>query len=186
MIDMNKKRFFTTLSFLLLFFFLGGSFFLTDLAKAQPPTPPPTPSPEETQTPDFDLQKDAFAENAGFEKTPKDPRAVVSLIISYGLSVLGVMLLAYLVYGGFLIMTSAGEEEKVNNGKSTIRTAIIGLAIMLAVYSITTFAFYLAGGGNESANGGPADPTTQVGPPPPPDDSGGGASTDRCVWIFCD
>ncbi len=71
--------------------------------------------------------------------SPQDPRTIVARIILILLTVIGTLFLAYTVYAGYLIMTSAGDEEKVNKGKSTIRTAVIGVMITLSAYAITQF-----------------------------------------------
>ncbi|MBU0625050.1 pilin [Patescibacteria group bacterium] len=47
------------------------------------------------------------------------------------LSVAGGLTLLMFVYGGFLMLTSAGEEGKVTKGKDVLKAAVIGLAIIL-------------------------------------------------------
>ncbi|KKU75857.1 MAG: hypothetical protein UY02_C0041G0011, partial [Candidatus Giovannonibacteria bacterium GW2011_GWB1_47_6b] len=48
-----------------------------------------------------------------------------------------------IVWGGFVIMTAGGSEEKVKKGKGIITASVIGLAILfgswLIVTVITTF-----------------------------------------------
>ena len=87
--------------------------------------------------PTFDQQLEAFAgkEGVGLEK-PIDPRIVVAQIIRVFISVVGLLFLLYAVYAGYMIMSSAGEEEKVRKGKSTLRTAIIGIFVVLSSYGI--------------------------------------------------
>lgn len=75
---------------------------------------------------------------------PEDPRLIVAFIIRAALDVLGIIFLVLMVYAGFLWMTAGGEEEKVTKAKSLIYRAILGLAIILAAYSITWFAFKIA------------------------------------------
>ena len=43
-----------------------------------------------------------------------------------------------IVYGGFLIMTAAGSEKRVDTGKQAILSAVIGLAIVFGSYIIIT------------------------------------------------
>lgn len=85
-------------------------------------------------------QTKAFAgeQGIGFDR-PNDPRAIVAQVIKVFLSVIGILFLVYTVYAGYLIMFSAGDEEKINKGKSTLRTAIIGIFIVLSSYSIVYF-----------------------------------------------
>ena len=68
-----------------------------------------------------------------------DPRAVVAGIIRGLLTLLGVIFLGLMIYGGFLWMTSSGNEESIEKAKTLIRQAIIGLAIVLSAFAITAF-----------------------------------------------
>ena len=57
------------------------------------------------------------------------------------IAVAGLAALAYLVYGGFMYLTSNGNAEQVKNAGSTLLNAIIGLAIAI---SATTLVNYIA------------------------------------------
>ena len=46
------------------------------------------------------------------------------------------LILLYVIYGGFLYMTSAGDPGKAANGKKTLIHAFIGLAIVISAYTI--------------------------------------------------
>lgn len=59
--------------------------------------------------------------------------AIVNII----LSLVGVLFMALIIYGGVLWMTAGGNEERVNRAKSTITRAVIGLAVVLLAYSIS-------------------------------------------------
>ena len=95
----------------------------------------------------LEQQTQAFAgdKGAGFGE-PKDPRAVVATIIQSLLGLLGILMIAYFVYGGYLIMTSAGQEEKITKGKSVLRNAVIGLVIILSAYGLTKLVTRVAYG----------------------------------------
>ena len=67
----------------------------------------------------------------------RDVRYVVAYIIQIALSIVGILFVIYLVYGGFLLVTSGGNEEAVQKAKRTILYAIIGVLIVLASYSIS-------------------------------------------------
>jgi hypothetical protein len=47
--------------------------------------------------------------------------------------------LAYGIYGGYLLMTSAGNDEQVEDGKKTLITASLGVLLAVSSYSITNF-----------------------------------------------
>jgi len=71
-------------------------------------------------------------------------------IISIALSLLGVIFIVLLVTGGYGWMMAGGNEEDMKKAKDRIRTAIIGLLIVLIAYSLTWFIFTrlpFAGGG---------------------------------------
>lgn len=55
------------------------------------------------------------------------------------LSILGVIFLILMLYGGYNWMIAHGEEQKVEKAKDTIRTAIIGLVIIIGSYAIWNF-----------------------------------------------
>ena len=65
--------------------------------------------------------------------------SIVGTIIQMLLSLLGVIFLSLIVYGGYTWMQARGEEEDVKKAQGTIRTGIIGLIIIFAAYIITTF-----------------------------------------------
>ncbi len=88
--------------------------------------------------------------NAGYSNITTDsfPQAF-GRIINVFLSILGVIFMAYMVYGGYLWMIARGNEEQVNRAKAVIRGSIIGIIIVLAAYAISAFVvnrFSQAGG----------------------------------------
>ncbi len=84
------------------------------------------------------LSAAAGAKGAEFGKA-RDPRLVAAYTLQILLGTLGIVFVAYIKYAGFLIMTSAGEEEKISKGKRIIRLAIIGTVITLSAFSVTLF-----------------------------------------------
>lgn len=69
----------------------------------------------------------------------KDVREVIATVIKVSLGFLGTIALVLIVYAGFLWMTAAGKEDQVTTAKNIMYYAVIGLAIILAAFSITTF-----------------------------------------------
>ncbi len=64
--------------------------------------------------------------------------AVVGLI-NVALGFLGLIAVIIILIGGFKWMTAGGNEDKVGEARKTIFAGIIGLAIILFAWGITTF-----------------------------------------------
>lgn len=79
---------------------------------------------------------------SGNTKGPADPRVLIILIIKRFLQFMGIIMLVLMLYAGFLWMTAAGDESKIEKSKSIISSAIIGLAIIIMSYSIVVFVVY--------------------------------------------
>lgn len=93
------------------------------------------------QTNPFQRGSDLVGEvgsEAGIDSSQTLPQ-IVGAIINVVLGFLGIVLLVYLLWGGFKWMTSGGSEEGVGEAKTMIRNAIIGLIIIVASYAISTF-----------------------------------------------
>lgn len=78
-------------------------------------------------------------QGAGFEDMSLG--SALGTIIKAFLGVLGMIFIILMLIAGFNWMTAAGEEEKIKKATATIRTAIIGLLIIVAAYAITYFVF---------------------------------------------
>ena len=76
-----------------------------------------------------------------------DIRLIIARVIRAVLSLLGIIALSIMLYAGFLIMTSGGNEEKVAKGKKTMINAVIGLFIILASWAIVQFIINALGTG---------------------------------------
>jgi len=69
----------------------------------------------------------------------QDVRQTIGKIINVALSLLGIIVLVIIIYGGFLWMTAGGNDEKVGEAKKWIFGGIIGLVIILSAYAIASF-----------------------------------------------
>ncbi|PKM91016.1 hypothetical protein CVU82_04435 [Candidatus Falkowbacteria bacterium HGW-Falkowbacteria-1] len=70
-----------------------------------------------------------------------DPRAMASRIINIALSILGIVAVGIVIYGGFVWMTSEGNEERVTKAKGILKAGVIGLTIILSAWGVTAFIF---------------------------------------------
>jgi len=68
-----------------------------------------------------------------------DLRVIIAKIIRVVLGFVGVIMIIIVLYAGFLWMTSAGDEAKVNKAKAWLLNGIIGLIIIFSAYSIVSF-----------------------------------------------
>ena len=65
-----------------------------------------------------------------------DARAFVTNILRWALTFLGLVCVIMIIYGGFLYITAAGEEDKAKKGRTIILYCVIGIAIIAASYAI--------------------------------------------------
>ena len=63
---------------------------------------------------------------------------MITNIIQIFLGLLGFIALIIIIYGGFVWMTSGGNQEKINKAKGILKSAIIGLLIILFSYVIVS------------------------------------------------
>lgn len=68
-----------------------------------------------------------------------DIRIYILRIVSGSLTFVGLILIAIIVYGGFMYMTSGGSEEKTGAAKKILARAAIGMTIILSSYAIVLF-----------------------------------------------
>lgn len=88
----------------------------------------------------------------------QDLRVTIGRIVRAALGFLGIVAVGIVLYGGYVYMTSGGNEDRVMEGRKIIINGVIGLAIILASFAITQFvlsrlaqAIDIAGGDNVSS-----------------------------------
>lgn len=69
----------------------------------------------------------------------KDLREGVMAIVNVIFGFLGILVIVAIVYGGFMMMTSGGSEEKTAEGRKVIGAGVIGLVILFSAYAISAF-----------------------------------------------
>ena len=87
-----------------------------------------------------------------------DIRTIIANIIRVALSLVGIILVVIIMYGGFLYMTAGGNEEQIGRAKDILKNAVIGLAIILSAYAIVLFIMKMLGVGI----GGPSKQTISL------------------------
>jgi cytochrome bd-type quinol oxidase subunit 2 len=89
----------------------------------------------------------ALQNKAGYDPAVTVGTVVASVVKGF-LALLGIIFVILLILAGYNWMTAAGDEDKINKAKDTIKAAIIGLIIVVAAYSITYFIFQNLPGGS--------------------------------------
>jgi len=82
----------------------------------------------------------AFAQIGGVEAPDsgiKDIPAAISNGINIVLIIAGIIVFVYLVWAGLQWMTSGGDKGKVEEARSRITAALVGLAIVAAAYALS-------------------------------------------------
>ena len=75
----------------------------------------------------------------------EDLGLLVSRGIGIALLVAGVLVFAYLVWGGIQWITSGGDKAKTEESRSRITAALIGLAIVAAAWAVMQLISYFFG-----------------------------------------
>ncbi len=91
----------------------------------------------QTEDESTDDPLDKAANKAGYDVNQISPNPIIQTAIQVALSFLGVIFLILMIYGGFLWMTAAGNDEQVGQAKKILTGAIIGLIIVVAAYAIS-------------------------------------------------
>ena len=71
--------------------------------------------------------------------TDKSIQQILIDILNASLDLLFLVVLGFLIYGGYFWMTSMGNEEKIKKSKQILTASIVGLLIVLMSLSIVNF-----------------------------------------------
>lgn len=92
------------------------------------------------------------------------PGAFIARVVSYVLGFIGILLIVIIIYGGFLYMTSGGNEKQTETAKNVLTYAVVGVVIIFAAYIIARVVISALTSGSTQT---PA-PQTQTQPTPQP------------------
>ncbi len=70
-----------------------------------------------------------------------NPDKVIANVIDGVLSVIGGLALLFFIYGGFLMLISAGNPERIQKGRDTLMWATVGLIVVFGSYGIVQAIF---------------------------------------------
>lgn len=65
---------------------------------------------------------------------------VINRFITYLFPLAGIVLLAYLIFGGYQYLTSMGDPKKIQASRLTLTYALVGFAILIAAYWVVLFS----------------------------------------------
>lgn len=87
----------------------------------------------------------------------QDLREFIKNVVNFALGFLGIIAVVVVIYGGFMYVTAAGNEDQAGKGKKAITYAVIGIIIILSSFALVNTVL-LAGGGTDQGGGGASAP----------------------------
>lgn len=63
-------------------------------------------------------------------------RGIVLTIVNFFLTFLGLLAVVMIIYGGFLYVGSAGNEENVNKAKKILMYAVLGIIVIIVSFAL--------------------------------------------------
>lgn len=93
----------------------------------------------------FDALLTTVESGAGLDHKAAEPQYIVANLIQVALSLVGVILIVLIIYGGYEWGTARGNDKQVEDAKGLIRNAVIGLVVIFAALFITNFVVRVIG-----------------------------------------
>lgn len=91
---------------------------------------------------DFNSLKNSISSSS---KYPENIGDIVSTALKFVFPAAGILLLVYLIFGGFSLMTSSGDPKAIQAAKGRITSALIGFIIVFAAYWIVQISGLILG-----------------------------------------
>ena len=91
----------------------------------------------EGSVPEIKQELDQFGQTTPVSKA--EPEIFVGNIIKIAIAIIGVILVAMIIYGGITYATAAGSQDKTESAKKILVYAIIGVIIISLAYVLTDF-----------------------------------------------
>lgn len=81
---------------------------------------------------------EAFPSGAKQGKTVQE---IVKLVINWALYLAAIIAVIFIIIGGFMYITSAGNETQAGKGRATLKNALIGLVLVILSYVIVQIVY---------------------------------------------
>lgn len=82
-----------------------------------------------------------FGEELKVIENEKSVWVLLGIFVNYLLSVLGMISFLMILYGGFVILTAQGSEDKVAEGRKIIVYTVLGVVIIGLAYALNAWIF---------------------------------------------
>jgi len=76
----------------------------------------------------------SVTEPEGFKFIGGDIGEIINALVPYIFALAGLALLFILIWGGFELMTSAGDPKKMESAKGKITNAVVGFIVIFVAY----------------------------------------------------
>jgi uncharacterized membrane protein len=84
----------------------------------------------------FDLGSKLFFQGTAASTQYKDTSSLINNILPNVYIAAGIIIFFMIVFGGFTMVANAGDSHKMDDGKKTITSALVGLLVVFASYWI--------------------------------------------------
>ncbi len=84
--------------------------------------------------------------DVGVRCTDANIASIFKLIINWALALSFIAAVLVLIYGGFLYITSAGNQDSATKGKNAIVNALIGIVVIVLSYMIVQIVYRFVSG----------------------------------------
>lgn len=92
-----------------------------------------------------------WLQGLGTESAGPNLISVIKTFLNWVLGLLSLIALVVLLYGGFNMVTAAGDEAKYKKGFKILQQAAVGLAIIGLSWIIVSFIFLIIGAGQSNS-----------------------------------
>lgn len=98
----------------------------------------------------FGSQLDKINSTAGVSLSSSSLGELITKGLNYIFTIAGILLLLYLIFSGFKMFTSGGDQKKVSEAKASLTNALVGFVIVFIAFWIVQLAGSIFGLGSNT------------------------------------